>query len=207
MNVNATQAVTAIATAFILVPVTYAAQPEPDLLDTGFADQICKGWNQTSLPSLVGRSGSGWIDSAGSKGRQVIVVNRRDCTGWQPIQLTIESDAKGNAQCVASGDYNGGEMQWKFEPKTSQWADFSDGFGVTKMPGIMPGFVGPYTTAMNNISNFEVFFAMVGHIAHRQNVSWECTGAVMKDVREEVADIDTGDTREILAGMAILKTL
>jgi hypothetical protein len=194
-----------LVTAAILVALSPSAWAAPKLLDAEFADAMCKGWNQTNLPKALGRKGSGWIDSAGSKGKQVVVVNRRDCKAWQPIELVIEADSAGNATCVYGGKRTAAKIQWKFEPTTEQWADFTDGFGVFKMPGIMPGFVGPYTTAMNNIGNFQVFFAMAGYLARKLKVDWQCKGADAEDVKEEIADIDLSDMRSILKGAAILK--
>ncbi len=124
-----------------------------------FANKLCVAWNKTALPKKLGRSGSKWIDSAGSKGRQVIVINRRDCSGWKKVQLVIEATSSGDARCVKGGVFSGGKYQWKFEPTTVHWVDFTDGFGAMKMPKIMKGFVGPYGTAMKNIGNFELFFA------------------------------------------------
>lgn len=189
-------------------PKAPAAKPAPPairLMDARFAKLMCKGWNRTSLPKKLGRAGSQWIDQAGSKGRQVLVVSRRDCKRWRKVQLVIEADAKGNARCTSAGAFRGGKYQWKFEPKTIHWADFTDGFGSLKMPKIMSGFVGPYSTAMNNIGNFEVFFAMSGYLALKHKVDWMCVGADKADVKEEVADIDKGDMRKILRGMAILR--
>lgn len=203
---NTTTPLQAVIMAFLLgAPMSAAASPAEALMDPSFAQQVCDGWNATSLPTAVGRSGSGWIDSAGSKGKQTVVVTRRDCSGWKKVQLVIEADPQGKAMCSSGGAYKGGEYQWKFEPTTEQWADFSDGFGVFKMPGIMSGFLGPHGTAMNNIGNFEVFFAMAGYTALKSNVDWQCVGADADDVDGAVADIDRGDMRGILRGMEILK--
>ncbi len=180
-------------------------QAKGKLLDTTFAKAMCKGWNATSLPKELGRGGSGWIDSADSEGSQALVIGRRDCDGHPLVKLVIEADANGDAMCASAGRYTkGGPMQWKFEPTTEQWADFTDGFGVMKMPGIMSGFVGPYTTAMNNIGSFEVFFAMAGHLALGRDVDWQCKGADMEEVTDEIGDIDKGDMKSILEGMAVL---
>jgi len=171
------------------------------LLDSAYTAALCKAWNGTRLPAKLGRAGSGWIDSNDSEGRQVIVINRRDCDGWKKVRLVIEADPKGNARCTSGGAYDGkSPLQWKFEPTTEQWADFSDGFGAAKMPGIMRGFEGAYGTAMSNIGNFEIFFAAAGKLALDRKVDWECKGADMEDVREEVADIDRKDMQQILSG-------
>jgi hypothetical protein len=110
----------------------------------------------------------------------------------------IEADADGAAMCSSGGSYDGGSFQWKFEPTTEQWADFTDGFGMMKMPGIMPGFVGPYPTAAANIANFEVFFAIAGKLALDTGVDWQCAGGSAGDIRSEVASIDRGDMSAIL---------
>ena len=171
------------------------------LLDPAYAAALCKAWNTSLLPAALGRAGSEWIDSNDSKGRQVMVINRRDCEGWKKVRLVVEADAKGEARCTSGGANDGkSAFQWKFEPRTDQWADFTDGFGVGKMPGIMKGFEGSYGTAMNNISNFEVFFAIAGDLALKNKVDWACAGADMEDVRDEVGDIDRADMREIIAG-------
>ena len=73
------------------------------MLDAAYTTELCKAWNKSSLPKRLARSGSGWIDSADSKGRQVLVINRRDCKGWKKVQLVIEADAKGQAMCVSGG--------------------------------------------------------------------------------------------------------
>jgi hypothetical protein len=74
-----------------------------------------------------------------------------------------------------------------------------------KMPGIMHGFVGPYSTAMKNIENFEVFFSMIGHVALSKSVDWQCIGANSEDLQEEVSEIDRSDMKQILIGMSLLK--
>jgi hypothetical protein len=168
------------------------------LLDATYTSQLCESWNATSLPAALGRSGSGWIDSAGSEGHQVIVISRRDCTGWPKVQLVIEADEAGNAMCSSGGAHSGGELQWQFTPTTAQWADFTDGFGVMQMPGIMSGFIGPYPVAASNIGNFEVFFAAAGRLALDLGVDWSCEGADADKVRAEVEDIDRADMAKIL---------
>ena len=186
---------------------TFAAQGSAvDFLDAEFAGMICNGWNQTTLPHDLGRNGSSWIDSADSRGRQVMVVTRRDCDGWRSIKLVIEANGSGDAVCNPgeSGRFSGGPFQWQFEPTSRHWADFTDGFGASAMPRIMRGFEGPYPTAMNNIGNFETFFAMVGYVAQQSNANWECSGANMSRINEEWADVDWGDTRSILRGMDLL---
>ncbi len=175
------------------------------LLDVAFSKKVCDGWNQTSLPKKVGRKGSGWIDSADSKGIQKIVVTRKDCKGWKKVQLVIKANEAGEAKCVEAGAFDGKAFQWKFEPSTVHWADFSDGFGAFKMPKIMSGFVGPYGTAMKNIGNFQIFFAMVGYVAQKNKVDWSCKGADMEDVNDEIKGIDQADMKAILKGMAVLK--
>jgi len=180
----------------VLLPTVFAGQGA--LLDPAFAEALCTAWTESTLPADLGRSGSEWIDSAGSFGSQTVVVGRRDCSGFQKVQLVIEADEAGHAVCTSGGAFAGGSYQWKFEPTTEQWADFTDGFGPTKMPGIMSGFVGPYPTAAANISNFEVFFALAGQIALTRDVDWSCAGADMDDVRDEIEDIDRADMREIL---------
>ncbi len=175
-----------------------AAASDIKLLDANYATQLCQAWNQTSLPSALGRSGSQWIDSADSEGRQTMVISRRDCTGWSKVYLTIEADEAGNASCTSGGTWSEGDFQWQFTPTTPQWADFTDGFGVTQMPGIMKGFVGPYGVAAKNIKNFEIFFAMAGRLALDGGVDWSCEGADAEKVQREVADIDREDMAEIL---------
>jgi hypothetical protein len=185
---------------YVLAAVLAApAQADPvRLLDAPYTARLCEAWNGTSLPAALGRSGSGWIDSAGSEGRQVIVISRRDCEGWPKVQLVIEADEAGQAVCRSGGAFPGGELQWRFTPTTEQWADFSDGFGVMQMPGIMSGFIGPYPVAAANIGNFEVFFAAAGRLALELDVDWSCDGADAEDVAEEVADIDREDMAAIL---------
>ena len=168
------------------------------MLDAAYAADLCQSWNKSSLPKRVGRSGSGWIDSADSKGQQVLVINRKDCKGWKKVQLVIKADAKGQAMCVSGGAFDGKQkLTWKFEPSSLHWADFSDGFGTFDMPKIMKGFVGPYGTAMNNLGNFEIFFAVAGKLALDKKVDWACTGADAKDVADEIKDIDLDDMRKL----------
>ncbi len=168
------------------------------LMSAPFARKLCAAWNSTALPRKLGRSGSKWIDSAKSKGRQVIVISRRDCKGWKKVQLVIEADGSGQARCVSGGAFKGGKYQWKFEPTTEHWADFTDGFGAMKMPKIMKGFVGPYGTAMKNIGNFELFFAAAGNLAIKTGATWYCAGADRDDVKDEIKDIDLKDMKKIL---------
>jgi len=168
------------------------------MLDAEYTSALCDAWNNTSLPTNLGRKGSEWIDSAGSKGTQKMVISRRDCSGWQKVSLTITADANGNASCTTGGAHDGSDYQWKFEPTTEQWADFTDGFGVFDMPGIMTGFVGPYPTAAANIANFEVFFAAAGKTALDMKADWACNGADAGDVNEAIEDIDMDDMRKIL---------
>ncbi len=185
-----------ISTLFILSGIVNAAPVK--LLDADFASELCSAWNNTKLPAVLGRSGSAWVDSAGSTGLQKMVVSRRDCQGFKKVQLIIEADASGAAMCTSGGAFDGGDYQWKFEPTTSQWADFTDGFGVMKMPGIMNGFVGPYPTAAANISSFEIFFAAAGKLALDSSVDWACSGADADDVNSEILDIDRSDMAKIL---------
>jgi hypothetical protein len=181
------------------------AVAEPRFMDSDFAAQACNGWNATTLPDAVGRDGSGWIDSANSVGSQIIVVTRRECSGWTPVMFRIEANDEGRAMCTSAGAHDKKSFQWKFEPKTVHWADFTDGFGMGKMPAIMPGFVGPKGTAMKNLKNFEIFFAMVGHLALENDLNWSCTGADDKKVQSSIARIDHEDNLAILAGMDVLK--
>ena len=191
---------TKTAAGLIAVFLSAPAQAAPmRLLDAAFAGQLCRAWNDSSLPKNLGRSGSGWIDSSDSKGRQILVVSRRDCSGWTPVQLVIEADEKGQARCVSGDAYKSGKVQWRFAPTTEQWADFADGFGMLDMPGIMPGFEGSYTTAANNMGAFEVFFAAAGKVALDGGVDWTCKGADAEDVAEEVAEIDRAAMAKILA--------
>jgi hypothetical protein len=183
----------------LLAVLASPAQADPvRLLDATYTARLCEAWNGTSLPAALGRSGSGWIDSAGSEGRQVIVISRRDCSDWPKVQLVITADESGQALCQSGGAFPGGELQWQFTPTTVQWADFTDGFGVMQMPGIMSGFVGPYGVAASNIGNFEVFFAAAGKLALDLDVDWACEGADAAEVAEEVADIDRADMAKIL---------
>jgi hypothetical protein len=183
----------------LLIAATSSAHAgPPKLLDATWTAAMCEAWNDTSLPANLGRAGSGWIDSAGSEGHQVVVISRRDCSGWAKVQLVIDADAKGEARCTSGGAHTGGPFQWQFTPTTRQWADFADGFGVTKMPGIMNGFVGPYPVAAANISNFEVFFARAGKLALDMDVDWTCEGADAAKIAEDVADIDRADMEKIL---------
>ncbi len=185
--------------------LTFAAQASAlDFLDEEFAGLICEGWNQTDLPHDLGRNGSGWIDSAGSHGHQVMVITRRDCDGWHPVKLVIDADSSGNAHCTSGEAFTGGSFQWRFEPASRHWADFTDGFGASSMPRIMSGFEGPYTTAMNNIDNFEVFFAMVGWVARESGADWECSGTNMNRVNNEWGDVHWDRARRHLSGMDIL---
>ncbi len=183
--------------AVLLASLSVHAAPA-QLLDPAFAADLCTAWNATELPSLLGRSGSGWIDSAGSTGTQTMVISRRDCSGWSKVQLTLAADESGNATCLAGGAFIGAAFQWKFEPTTKQWADFTDGFGVMQMPGIMKGFVGPYDTAAANIGSFEIFFAAAGKLALDSGVDWTCDGADADAVAKEVSHIDRGDMGAIL---------
>lgn len=181
-----------------LLSVNPAQAAQMKLLDKAFAAELCQAWNKSKLPQKLGRSGSGWIDSADSQGKQVMVMSRRDCTGWTKVQLVIEADDKGLARCSSGGVYDGKQkMTWKFEPTTLHWADFSDGFGTFDMPKIMNGFVGPYGTAMNNLSHFGTFFAVVGRLALAKKVDWNCAGADAADVADEVKDIDRKDMNKI----------
>lgn len=168
------------------------------LLDAAYTAQLCQAWNGTSLPAALGREGSGWIDSAGSEGSQLIVISRRDCSDWSKVQLLIQADERGEAVCQQGGLYDGSELQWQFTPTTVQWADFTDGFGVMQMPGIMKGFVGPYGVAASNIGNFEVFFAAAGKLALDLGADWSCEGANADKVSDELEGIDKADMAKIL---------
>lgn len=169
------------------------------LLDADYTRALCTAWNETALPEKLGRSGSGWVDAADSEGSQILVINRRDCTGWTAVKLHIRADASGAAKCVEGGPFSGGDFQWRFQPTTEQWADFTDGFGVFQMPGIMSGFVGPYNTAAANVGNFEIFFAAAGKVALDHSVDWTCAGADAAAVSGAVSGIDSAAMKRILA--------
>lgn len=190
---------------FFLASTTTQAK-DLQFLDAKFSSLLCTSWNKTKLPTILGRQGSAWIDSNDSPGKQVMVLNRSDCTGWPKVALTVTADASGNAVCSASGKPKKDDpYQWKMEPSSAQWADFADGFGVMDMPGLMGGFVGSYGTAMNNMGAFEKFFAVAGYLAVVHNVSWQCDGIDMEDLTEEISSIDHDDLMETLAGTDLLK--
>ena len=185
----------------ILLSILLASPPAHAggaLLDGAFASSLCTAWNDSAMPTLVGRNGSGWVDSAGSAGHQVIVMGRRDCSAWSKAQLVIDVDAAGDARCTSGGVFSGGAFQWKFEPTTVQWIDFTDGFGVMDMPGIMSGFVGPYGVAANNIKSFEVFFALAGSMALDQGADLACAGGDLAKAQEAVGKVDRGRTVKFL---------
>jgi len=186
-----------LALSLLIAPTADAADMK--LLDSAYTSALCSAWNTTALPQKLGRSGSAWVDSAGSKGSQIIVINRRDCSDWKAVQLHIKADESGAAKCVEGGTFAGGDFQWRFQPTTEQWADFTDGFGVMQMPGIMDGFKGPYPTAAANVANFEIFFALAGKIALENQVDWTCAGADADAVVKELKSIDQSDMKSILA--------
>ncbi len=169
------------------------------LLDNAYTEKLCAAWNNTSLPKRLGRSGSKWIDSAKSSGHQVIVISRRDCTNWPKVKVVIDANENGDAMCTQGGAFSDGEFQWKFEPKTTHWIDFSDGFGAFKMPKIMDGFVGPYGAAMKNIKNFELFFATAGNLAIEENANLYCEGPSQEDVQDEWDDLKISKMKKILS--------
>lgn len=185
-------------TLFTILLSSSLAHADGQLLDAAYAADLCQAWNDTALPAKLGRNGSEWIDSAGSKGSQRMIVSRRDCSNWQKVELNIVADASGNASCTSGGVFSGGDFQWKFEPTTAQWADFTDGFGYFDMPKIMNGFVGPYPTAAANLGNFEIFFAAAGKMALENQVEWNCDGADEDEVGKELAKIDRNDMVKIL---------
>jgi len=168
------------------------------MLDGPFSADLCKAWNTSAMPQLVGRNGAGWIDSAGSTGHEVIVMGRRDCADGPKAQLVIDADANGDATCTAGSAWSGGGYQWKFEPTTAQWVDFTDGFGVMDMPGIMSGFVGPYGVAANNIASFQVFFALAGKQALDQDADLVCDGGDADKIAKAVQKVDRSKTEKIL---------
>jgi hypothetical protein len=184
---------------WLILAISPAADAtEMKFLDAEYASTLCTGWNQTTLPAKLGRNGSGWIDSADSQGAQVVVIQRRDCSNWKPVMLHIEADGSGAARCVKGALHAGEPFQWRFQPTTEQWADFSDGFGVLQMPGIMSGFVGPYNTAAANVGNFEVFFALAGKLALENQVDWTCAGSDTEAVAKEVGGINRTNMQRIL---------
>ncbi len=194
------------ASAALLFPIHQAEAGAMKVLDVQYSKKLCKAWNKTNLPKALGKNGSEWIDSNDSPGRQVMALTRSDCKNWPMIGLVIEADSKGNASCTdAVVLKKSDKYQWKMEPTSEQWIDFSDGFGVMAMPGLMGGFVGSYSTAMNNIGSFGMFFSANGYLAITSSADWTCDGADMEEVNEELEDLDHDDMMDNLKGMAILK--
>lgn len=171
-----------------------------------FSKLLCESMNQTGAKKGLGRQGTGWIDSMDKKGEQVLVMGRRDCTGWTPMRFVWKADAQGDAVCVEARPLKKGDSyNWAMAPTTPQWVDFSDGFGVFDMPKVMKGFQGSYASAMNNIANFNFLFATTGYLAFAHQVDWSCNGTDMKEVNEAIADVDKADMKALLKGSAFLK--
>jgi hypothetical protein len=131
-----------------------------------FAGELCKSWNNSSLPKKLGTKatgGSDWIDietkiAKVDKGTQIIASGRYDCSKKPDFIIIIKKQADGTAKCVASGLYKN-KRTWQFLPKTKQWKEYSKSFGMGAFWGLWRnGMKGNKTTAWSNSDNFKVFF-------------------------------------------------
>jgi len=163
-----------------------------------FAKMMCDGWNGSALPSKLGAKTSGgndWINTENKytgekRGKQVLIISRRDCPNIPRVQLTIET-RDGRALCTYGGAVTEAydRAEWAFAPETEQWYKFASGkWGYMQMPGIMSGFRGPMFVARANIDNFGIFWKMAGSIAKRNNADYRAGCSTLKDVTAK--DID-----------------
>jgi len=177
-------------TTFILSE-SVPAEDSIKFLDAAFGKRMCDGWNNSPLPKkLASKSagGNGWIDEknkyTGKVEQKEIVVSRRDCSGWEKIQLTIENK-NGLATCTYGGalDVDYDNAAWAFSPKTIHWYRFATKWSAMDMPAIMPGFRGPIPSARKNLQNFGHFWKMAGSLAKTLNADYKegCSGLSSSD--------------------------
>ena len=164
-----------------------------------FANLLCKEWNNSKLPKLLGTKkvgGNGWILTENKyldkvRKKQVMIISRRDCSKLPKVQLTIE-DVNGLAKCT----YGGKEIEkyenaeWAFAPKTVHWYKFATGkWGYFQMPSIMSGFRGPMFVARANIDNFGIFWKIAGKLAKKLNANYKAGCPELdKDDIEDIRD-------------------
>ena len=172
-----------------------ALAAEPQFLDETTAPALCAAWNQSALPLILGRSGSHWIDAAGDPGSQRVSLGRRDCDDWPLLALEIQADGNGDARCVAGGLAAGERAQWVLTPTTAQWADFSDGLGILRLPALMRGFDGSFRVAFSERRSLAILFAVVGQMALDEGVDWRCAGAPNAQIGAAVGRIDPDRVR------------
>lgn len=171
--------------------VTLNAGSGIQFMSPDFAKMMCSSWNESSLPGKLGskeKGGNDWINTENKytgekRGRQVLIMSRRDCPGIPRVQLTIEN-RDGLAVCSYGGAITESyeKAEWAFAPETEQWYKFASGkWGYMQMPGIMSGFRGPMFVARANIDNFGIFWKIAGSVAKRTNADYRGGCSSLKD--------------------------
>jgi len=183
---------------FFLVSTHLGAEDGLQFIGPKFTKLLCKQWNSSKLPKLLGTEkvgGNGWIVTENNylnkvRNKQVMIISRRDCSNIPKVQLTIENK-NGLAVCSYGGkmteDYT--KAEWAFAPKTVHWYKFATGkWGYFQMPSIMSGFRGPMFVARANIDNFGIFWEIAGRLAKKLNADYK-KGCPELD-KDDIEDIE-----------------
>ncbi len=185
---------------FMLPGAAFAAGMR--LGDAQFAKQLCDSWNESKLPVILGRKGSGgngWIDTVTSRnvpvqqpaGYQKIVSGRADCEpAWPRFELVIEKQSDGRALCTSAGLYDGEKVTWQFLPDTAGWFSYARSFGYGAFITLWSnGMIGDFFTAKSNQDNFQIFFQLAGKLALKSDYKSGCSDMDLEDVEDARNDL------------------
>jgi len=161
-----------------------------------FAMLMCRAWNRSALPRKLAtkkKGGNGWIAvenkyTGKNRGKQAIVMSRRDCPRISRVQLTI-SNMDGMAICTYGGRMKVAyrKAEWAFAPRTEHWFDFaSGGWGMWAMRKLMKGMRGPMTTAFSNRHNFGIFWKITGRLAKNINADYTSKCSLDSDTIKDI---------------------
>ncbi|HEO66271.1 MAG TPA: hypothetical protein ENI73_10450, partial [Spirochaetes bacterium] len=136
-------------TVFVVIGLTAGdlLWAKTSFLSPTFAKELCKQWNNSSLPGKLGSSGNGWV-TTGGKSTQAMIIFARNCSKPK-VQMTIK-DVDGEAKCTYGGAKKN-DADWQFGPTTKQWKSWGNGrWSKFKLPALMATFKGNMAVAKKN---------------------------------------------------------
>jgi len=175
---------------FIVISMTaISAESRMKFMSPAFAKQVCASWNTSSLPAKLGMTGSKWINKGKVKGIQTMIFWVKNCK-TQRVQLTVENK-DGKAICTYGGIAKTTKPDWKIYPPSYKW--YKCATGVNPMWQLMGNFNGSMGVAMGNMSNFKIFFKVVGRLAVKTKADFT-TGCKtgkgdLKDIKKYIKKI------------------
>jgi len=172
----------AISIVFLTNNKKASAQSNGKFLDKNFTTELCKAWNNSTLPNKLGEKGSNWINKGKKKGTQTMVFWVKNCK-TKKVQLTVENK-DGKAICTYGGIAKTTKPDWKIYPPSYKW--FKCATGVNPMWQLLGNFSGSMGVAMKNMGNFKVFFKVVGKLSKSKNADYKSGCKTDKDDLEDI---------------------